>query len=199
MNDTEQIPLFPLNTVLFPNGYLPLRIFEARYLDMISACMRTDTGFGVIPIQRGVETGTAPEIYAFGTLARIIDWDQGADGLLNITTRGGKRFRVIQRSVSKDELSLARVQWLPVLEHTPVPAVYGYLLDLLEEITGQIADPKIRSSSGGADTAPEIVYRLAAILPLPLEAKTELLGLDDPLEQLHRLDSQVRRLQQSTE
>ena len=78
MTATQELPLFPLNTVLFPGGVLPLRIFETRYLDLISACLRNDSGFGVVTIQEGGEAGgPTTHIHPVGTLARIVDFDQG--------------------------------------------------------------------------------------------------------------------------
>ena len=81
-----RVPLFPLNTVLFPGGPLPLRIFESRYIDMISERMKADAPFGVLLIRSGQESGPA-KTYGVGTLARISDWYQGSDGLLDFVRR----------------------------------------------------------------------------------------------------------------
>jgi len=89
----ENLALFPLNTVLFPGGPLPLRIFETRYLDMLSRCFKNDQGFGVCLIEQGSETGPARS-YTVGTLARVRDWSNGPDGLLHILAVGERRFRV---------------------------------------------------------------------------------------------------------
>ncbi|HKL63591.1 MAG TPA: LON peptidase substrate-binding domain-containing protein [Woeseiaceae bacterium] len=110
MSDTE-IPLFPLRTVLYPEGPLPLRIFETRYVDMISRCLREDAGFGVVLIREGTETGTASTC-ATGTLAKIIDWYQGSDGLLGITAQGSRRFRLETVRQAPDGLNFGRVEWL---------------------------------------------------------------------------------------
>ena len=83
-----QVPLFPLNTVLFPGGPLPLRIFEARYVDMISHCLKENASFGVLLIREGQEAGTPASTFEVGTLARIVDWYQGSDGLLGVTAIG---------------------------------------------------------------------------------------------------------------
>ena len=97
------IPLFPLNTVLFPGGPLKLRIFEPRYVDMIGRCMREDTGFGVALIIEGVEAGGPARTANVGTLARIVDFEQLKDGLLGITAHGGERFRIdLVRSKAMD-------------------------------------------------------------------------------------------------
>ena len=85
---TLEIPLFPLKTVLFPGGVLPLRIFEPRYLDMVSQCLKSDSRFGVVAIVEGNEAGTGATFTEMGTLAQIVDFDQLEDGLLGLTCRG---------------------------------------------------------------------------------------------------------------
>jgi Lon protease-like protein len=106
-----KIPLFPLGTVLFPGGPLPLRIFEQRYLDMISSCLKNDSRFGVLLIRTGKETGDATT-HSVGTLARIVDWYQGSDGLLGITAIGEERFRLLQSERQENGLHLGDVKRL---------------------------------------------------------------------------------------
>ena len=97
------VPLFPLNSVLFPGGMLPLRIFEPRYLDMVSECMRSDSCFGVCLIRDGKEVVKAASCFDIGTLARIVDWDQRDDGLLGITVKGESRVRILGRDVRENK------------------------------------------------------------------------------------------------
>ena len=106
---TAEIPLFPLRTVLFPGGPQPLRVFEPRYLDMLSRCMKTDSRFGVILIQEGQETGPA-DLWEVGTAARVVDWYMGSDSVLGITTLGTRRFRLRSRSIQPDGLNTGVVQ-----------------------------------------------------------------------------------------
>ena len=89
------VPLFPLNTVLFPGGVLPLRIFEPRYLDMVSDCLKSDTGIGVVLIKDGAETGKAADTYDTGTLSGISYWHKRPDGILGVTLKGDQRFRIL--------------------------------------------------------------------------------------------------------
>ena len=105
MNDValEEVPLFPLNTVLFPGGPLPLRIFETRYTDMVRRCLRTESPFGVLLIREGVEAGGAAATMQLGTLARIVDFNPMPDGLLGIICRGESRFRVMERWRQADD------------------------------------------------------------------------------------------------
>ena len=106
---TVHIPIFPLNTVLFPGGPLPLRIFEPRYIDMVSASMKSDTPFGVLLIKDGEEAGPATT-YEVGTLAKITDFYQGSDGLLGVTALGGQRFRLISNERQHDGLNIGEVE-----------------------------------------------------------------------------------------
>ncbi len=106
----EDVPIFPLGTVLFPGGVLPLRVFEARYMDMVRACMQSGSPFGVCMITRGTEVGEAAEHEALGCLASIIDWDMEQLGLLQIRARGGQRFEARERRVQRDGLVRARIR-----------------------------------------------------------------------------------------
>ena len=110
MSDTSDLPLFPLNTVLFPRGPLPLRIFETRYVDMVKRCMREGVCFGVVLVQGGSEVGQAPGYADIGTSARIIDFNLLQDGLLGITCRGERRFRVLRRWREADGLNMGDVE-----------------------------------------------------------------------------------------
>ncbi len=107
------IALFPLNIVLFPDGPLPLRIFETRYVDMVRRCMRESQTFGVVLIREGGEVGPA-ETFDVGTLAKIVDFHQLSDGLLGLSCVGGQRFRIRSRSRQADGLNLGEVDYLTV-------------------------------------------------------------------------------------
>ena len=102
---TIQLPLFPLHTVLFPGGPLPLRIFEARYLDMVSQCLQEDSGFGVCMIRHGREVGEPASTENMGVVARIVDWHQRHDGLLGITAIGEQRFRIASVRIQDNQLA----------------------------------------------------------------------------------------------
>src|SRR5271163_1164278 len=105
------IALFPLNIVLFPEGPLPLRIFETRYVDMVRSCMREDRRFGVALIKEGAEVGPA-ETFDVGTMAKIVDFHQLSDGFLGLSCVGEQRFRIRSRSRQLDGLNLAEVEWM---------------------------------------------------------------------------------------
>ena len=187
-----ELPLFPLNTVLFPATLLPLRIFEPRYVDLIGRCMRDNSGFGVVALMSGAETGRAGQTHRTGTIARIIDFDQGADGLLNIVIRGDERFHVRDTTTQADNLLLGKIVELDNVAQLPIPEEFSVLLELLDEITSKI---DIAQSQGPAPvTASQLAYKLAQYLPFPVPAKVAMLGIGDPRELLQQLSDQVGQL-----
>ncbi len=183
----EEIPLFPLDTVLFPGGPLPLRIFEARYIDLVRRCLREDTGFGVVLIREGQEAGSGPVVTCdVGTYAKIVDFSGEPDGLLGIEARGERRFRICARSRARDGLNLAEVEWLPDDPAVPLPGEFSDLAPALEAVLGQAGEP-YDSLEWRLDDAGWVAGRLAEILPLPPGHKQHCLELDDPVERLRFL------------
>jgi len=178
----NSIALFPLNIVLFPDGPLPLRIFETRYIDMVRRCMREAQDFGVVLIREGEEVGPA-EICDVGTLAKIVDFHQLSDGLLGLSCIGQRRFRIGGRSRQADGLNIGEVEWLIVEPTVPVPERHVRLAELLKGVLPQLGevytDIEMR-----LDDAAWVGHRLAEILPIPLADKQRCLELDDPIERL---------------
>mgnify|MGYP004701882379 CR=1 FL=1 len=172
-----EIPLFPLNSVLFPGGPLPLRIFETRYLDMVSSCLKHEQGFGVCLIEQGSETGPA-RTYTVGTLAHIRDWSNGPDGLLNILALGSGRFRVTRVRVQHNGLNIAEVEWLPQEPSVPLSDTARPLAEMLQQLLAQMAEryaavlPRYQDASW-------VGYRLAEIMPLPVAQRQYLLEICD--------------------
>ena len=177
-----KIPLFPLNTVLYPEGPLPLRIFEPRYLDMISACLKDNMPFGVVQIRHGSETGAA-EFSSVGTLARISDWYQGSDGILGVTAVGGERFRVLSKDRQADGLLTADVELLPSDEQVALPPEFQSLVPILDSVLddlGRLYEDLPRRH----DDAAWVGFRFAEILPIDPERKQAALELTDPIRRL---------------
>jgi Lon protease-like protein len=191
--NTTQIPLFPLHTVLFPGGPLPLRVFEARYLDMISSCMKTDTGFGVSRIREGKEVGEVAAAFETGTLAHITDWHMRHDGLLGVTVHGHRRFRIASVHVEPSQLSIARVELLPEEIEVDLPDEYLPLVDMLRRIIDQVHQYS-ELPRRYAD-ATWVSYRLAELLPIGLEKKQLILEMDDPIQRLEYLMHTLEGLQ----
>ncbi len=180
-----QIPLFPLRTVLYPGGPLPLRIFEPRYIDMISKCLKSDSPFGVLLIREGNETGAA-STYDVGTLARIIDWYQGSDGLLGITAVGERRFRLISSVREADGLNIGNVELLPTEAGPALPEEYKPLANILSGVLDDLGR-LYESLEKNYDDAGWVGYRFAEILPITPEQKQSCLEADDPVTRLEMM------------
>lgn len=191
----DSIALFPLNTVLFPGGPLPLRIFETRYLDMVSRCLRNNQGFGVCLIEQGSETGPA-RTYTVGTLARIRDWSNGPDDLLHILALGERRFRVLRMRPQHDGLNLGEVEWLPEEPPTPLPESARSLAEMLRQLLPQLSE-RYAMVTPAYDDAVWVGYRLAEILPLPLVQRQHLLELNDAHMRLDVITTLMRKQSES--
>jgi len=186
VTNTVETPLFPLNTVLFPGGVLPLRIFEPRYLEMVKRCMREGSTFGVVLIRGGRETENSVTTHHVGTLAQIVDFDQLPDKLLGITTRGTQRFRSLNSRLQEDGLHVANLE---LLRHDPVVALPEHFVryaKLLEQALPQMGD-FFKHLEPHYDDAGWVSGRLTEVLPIPLSDKQRLLEMDDPLERLQVL------------
>lgn len=173
-----------MRTVLYPGGPLPLRIFEQRYLDMISRCLKNDERFGVVLIRSGNEVGPA-EIYDVGTLAEITDWYQGSDGLLGVTATGQDRFRVTSSERQPDGLLVGDVELLPPEPAQDLPEPYTPLAQILAGVLDDLGRLYEDLDKHYSD-AGWVGYRFAEILPITAEQKQACLEMDDPIA---RLDS----------
>ncbi|EWC39842.1 ATP-dependent protease [Pseudomonas stutzeri] len=190
-----RLPLFPLDTVLFPGCVLDLQIFEARYLDMVSQCLKAGHGFGVVHILDGSEVGAAPASFArIGCEALIRDWQQLPNGLLGIRVEGGRRFEVESHEVMRDQLAVAQVAWRGEADARPLAARHADLLVLLEAL-GQHPMVKTLGLGGAVGDQASLANQLAYLLPFEPEQKIELLGLDEPERQLEQIQNLLERLQ----
>lgn len=194
IDTTTELPLFPLSTVLFPDGRLGLRIFEPRYLDMVSRCMREDGTFGVCLIRQGNEAGEPAEPHAIGTEARIVDWERNDDGLLGLTIHGQRRFQVDSTRVETDKLLMGEVSWLED-EVVSLPDEYSPLADLLWQLLHQVAPDRISDGERFSD-AGWLSFRLAECLPLESDQAQALLAQDDPIVRLQALAAVVQAMDQ---
>jgi uncharacterized protein len=178
----SQLPLFLLHTVLFPEGRLALRVFEKRYVDMVTACLKSTSSFGVCLIKQGDEVGRAAEPHDVGTLADIVACDLVQAGILQISVRGRKRFRVASTQVREDQLVFAEVHYLPE-HHVALSGRHRGLSVTLRQALEQ---------AGSASHFPPPQWEhagwvgglLAELLPLPLGLKQALLEMDDAAARL---------------
>lgn len=190
-----KLPLFPLNTVLFPGCTLDLQIFEARYLDMVGRCLKQGEGFGVVCIVEGEEVGEAAERFAaIGCEALIRDFQQLPNGLLGIRVEGGRRFKVSRAQVLPDQLTVAEVDWLADGPGRPLLAAHADLAALLNALAEH---PLVAALGMGAAAADQstLANQLAYLLPLAAEQKLQLLALDEPLARLELLQALLDQLQ----
>lgn len=183
-------PLFPLPTVLFPEGPLPLRVFEPRYVDMVGRCMREDEPFGVIRIRENGQSGDA-DLCKIGTLAIIADWFQSEGGLLGILAVGSLRFQLHATAVQPDGLRTGDIEELPPEPQVPLPPEFISMSTALQHLIQKLSR-LYQGIETRFDDASWVSLRLAEILPIGLEHKQHCLELEDPVERLRYLRPLVR-------
>ena len=186
----DPLPLFPLRTVLFPGGLLPLKIFEARYLDMVTGCLRSGRPFGVVCLTQGAEAGADRGGTLFettGTLARIDDVDGQQAGILLLRCTGTQRFRLVGTpSRERSGLWTGRAERLPDDEPVTPPEAAQPVVDALTEAASRLASEGIEVMAAPLrfDDAGWVANRWCELLPLSLAARQELMVLQDPLQRL---------------
>jgi Lon protease-like protein len=190
-------PLFPLQAVLFPGGLLGLKIFEARYLDLMSECLRERRPFGVVALRSGREAGRTPQAVSFedaGTLAELISVDSDRPGILQVSCRGTRRFRVASSQQRGDGLWLAQIELVdddealaPAAAH--VASVRG-LAEAIAALKAQGTMPFLEPYR--FDDAGWVANRWCEILPISQAAKHKLMTLPDPLARLQLVDDYLR-------
>ncbi len=186
-----EIPIFPLGTVLFPGGLLPLRIFEQRYLEMTKACIRDGTGFGVCLIREGREVGDPAVPFPIGCTARIEHWEMPHLGLFQLLCRGEQVFRLVEQWTAKNGLMHAVVSLREPPPAQPLPAADQPLAALLQRIIDQVGAQNFPAPLA-LDDADWVCWRLAEILPLPMASKQRLLELEDREARLALLREALR-------
>lgn len=183
MSAAAELPLFPLQTVLFPGGVLALRIFEPRYMEMATASMKEQSPFGVCLIASGTEAGQAAEPHSIGTLARIADWDMTQLGILQVIVHGGDRFRILSRRVDPSGLLRAEVELLASESATKFPPHCARLVPLLRAVIDDLGERAPPQPHPYYDPA-WVGYRWCEVLPIPVMARQKLLELEDSISRL---------------
>lgn len=186
----SRVALFPLRLVLFPGGLLPLRIFEPRYLRMVGECLRDERPFAVAAIVDGPEAGGVALTARVGALARIIDWEQGDDGLLHLLCEGADRVALGAVDVEHDRLLRADASPLPFGPPHALPDELAWTAGLLAELLQRLGAPFDRLARAPPD-ADHVANRLVELLPLPLERKQALFETDDAVVRLRRLAGMI--------
>lgn len=192
MERRERLPLFMLNTVLFPEQRLSLRVFEARYMDMITDCLKKELPFGVVAIRTGAEVGDIAEPMDVGTLAHIESWEMPGAGLLHIAVRGGRRFH-IEDVDHVGKLTLASVILWETEAAMPIAPEYMQLVDFIRRIVNETQTPII-APPHRYDDASWVGMRLAQLLPLPVTRKQAWLEQRDPAARLESIRRELDKL-----
>jgi len=191
----DEVPIFPLQTVLFPGMRLPLRIFEPRYMDMAKACLKHDGAFGVCLIREGEEVGGPAVPQAVGCLARIADWDMQQLGILAVRAEGGDRFRLGATRTTPAGLVVGEIERFEAESPARPPeleACAGFARKVIETVGAPRFAPPFHY-----DDASWVGFRLAEILPLRNDVRQRLLELTDAagrLAVLHRFLKEQRLL-----
>lgn len=182
---TTEHALFPLSTVVFPGGILPLRIFEPRYLDMVAHCMRSAEDF-VICAARPARHGDFAEPRTMGTRVSIVDFDRLADGALGITVHGRDRVAIEDTRQSRNGLWWGEIT--PVGEDSdgPCPIEFATLKEIAAALIAEAGLPYDRGAID-YDSASWLSARLTELLPFDAATKHDLLTTDDPQERLRRI------------
>lgn len=192
-DEARELPLFPLNTVLFPSLPLPLHIFEERYKLMIGTCVVTDNLFGVCLIREGVEVGGPAEPFEIGTVARISEVERMPDGRMNLMTFGAGRFR-IDEVIQREPYLVGRVVMLGPGDDAPADDLVGdvadRLLRYLREVRGAARLPDRGELLADVD---RLSYLAAATLGLPARERQTFLELDSPVDRLRQAQGLLRR------
>jgi len=200
MSELHQIPLFPLQLVLFPGGRLDLQIFERRYIDLIRHCMRSETGFGVCLLKQGQETiepGKQQTIHSTGTYANIIDWDQLPNGLLGITVEGSAKFSIQDCWAAESGVLTANVTFSENdsvgKESVPIDDDFDALSQLLQNLESHpLVEQK--NLTIDYDNLWDLGWRLAELIPIENAKKQSLLEMDDPWERIESIEQLVSDL-----
>lgn len=183
-------PLFPLDTVVFPDGVLPLRIFEPRYLDLVSMCMKRSTGFGIC-VARPANNGGFSLPHSVGTLVEIVDFDRLEDGCLGITVEGRRRFNVLSTRQAGNGLWWGTVEFIREGLDVDCPAEFDTLREIAEALLEQ-ADSSWSRYTPHYNSALWLSARLTELLPFDPATKHTLLATSDPIERLRYIQPLVR-------
>jgi len=189
---TNSIPIFPLETVMFPGSLLPLKIFEQRYLDMTKACVRDNAPFGVCRIREGREVGVPAIPEQVGCTALIVEWEMPHLGVFHLRTRGQVPFRILQHTTQPDGLIRADIEWLEDSAGAVRPDSFAFCRRVLEQIVQKLGQDYFFAPLAYDDPR-WTSYRLAEVLPLEGEQKQSLLALRDDGERLERLRAYLQQ------
>jgi len=190
--ERDTLPLFPLNTLVFPGGRLPLRVFEQRYLDMVKQAIADNTPFGICAIREGAEVGAPAVPYTIGTRVLITDWDMPQTGILHIDTQAQERFVIRSIHAEPNGLLISTVESVSVEAATAIPDDLLLAAEILRQIVNEYGDAHFPAPHD-FDDAVWVGYRLSEVLPLKLSTKQNLLEMNDSVERLRILSEILKK------
>lgn len=187
-----RLPLFPLQTVVFPGGLLSLKVFEPRYMDMVTRVISDRASFGICAIHEGRETDVSVKHHALGTQVQVIDWDMPQPGILHIQTHALERIVVRASHKEPNGLLIGEVEDVSVEPATAVPADLTLSAEILHQIIKELGAEKF-AQPHDYDNAVWVGYRLAEVLPLKLSIRQDLLEMNDSLARLKILTDFLKK------
>jgi Lon protease-like protein len=199
----ETIPLFPLNSVLFPKGRLSLQIFESRYIDLVRQCLKGQSGFGIVLIESGSEVaqlGQKLDIHRVGTYVEVVDWNELSSGLLGITVEGKSTFSIVESWREKNHLCKADIHFNTEDSMDAEPVDVGEeFQDYVELLKGLSAHPMVEDLNLDIsyENLREIAWCLAELLPVSSREKQALLEIMDPMQRLEQIELYIAAMNQS--
>ena len=189
----DECPIFPLKSIVLPGGVFPLRIFERRYLDMVTKCIKEDTGFCIALVQKEDRNKYIDQVYEIMSYVEITDWNKLEDGILGISVEGKSLAKVKKCELNKDNLLIGQVDIVKPEKEFMVPQKYQLLSKFYRKIYPGIKDYIDFKRERYAD-ASWVGYRLTECLPLDLQTKASLISLDDAILRLEKIYDIVNKL-----
>lgn len=181
-----EMPIFPLTAIVLPEGRMPLRLFEPKYINMVKNCFKTDTGFGICLIKNRNAIAHMPMPFPQGTHVKLVDFDQGDDGLLHIVVEGMQEFNLLSCEPNEDELLIGDVSFIEHSELNVMPESFEELATKLETILDYV-EPNLQYPEKHLDNPTWVCNRLLELLPISPTSKFELLQLPSADARLNAL------------
>ncbi len=187
------IPLFPLQSIVLPGGLFPLRIFERRYLDMVRDCIKNNTDFCIVLIRNNSKEEYITDVYNYGCLVKITDWNQLDDGLLGITVEGINKVKILDRGLEKTNLLTGTIEDIEIEKEYMIPQKHLLLSRFYKKIYPGIKHVISFKKERYAD-ASWVGFRLIECLPLDSSTKNKLIAMDHAIERLNVLDKIIQKI-----
>ena len=196
-NFSKELPIFPLTVNVLPGGYLPLQIFEPRYLDMVKSCMSQETGFCIVLLKGSAQESSSsnlPDHSPIGTYVQIVDFNQLENGLLGITVQGKYRIKILDRKFQEDGLIVGNITKEEEEEESiSLEPQYDNIWKILKDISKH---PEIQKLDLEIDfgNSSSVAYNLANLLPLPPSERQNILEFQSNVDRFEHLNKLVKSL-----